>query len=161
LTCILTGDMRRVVDSPGVGRLEVMQTGASTGGALVAVIARYRPASRRPPPHYHPAQEERFRILAGRMTAVVDGRTLQLAVGDELVLPPRTVHQFWNAGPDEAAVAWETRPALRTDRLLVDLWSSRNMLQSLLVLLRYRAEVRLAVPGWLGVRAPAARRADR
>ena len=136
--------MGLMIENPRVGRLEVLQTAESTGGALVAVRAWYRPGSSRPPAHYHPAQEERFRLLQGQMTAVVAGRTRQLAVGDELVIPPGVVHQLWNGGAEEASVLWETRPALRTDRLLVNLWSSRSLLRTLLVVLRHRREFRLA-----------------
>ena len=67
-----------------------------------------------PPPHLHPAQDERFEILAGTITAKLDGREQELSAGEVLEIPRNTVHQMWNAGGERAVVRWSTMPAGRT-----------------------------------------------
>lgn len=68
----------------------------------------------RPPAHLHPAQEEHFEVLAGRLSALVDGEQRVLVPGDRLEIPRGTPHTMWNSGGEEARVSWRTRPAGRT-----------------------------------------------
>src|SRR5258708_3349353 len=102
------------------GRLELtlLQTAATTGGALLEMDARYLPGSRPPPPHFHPMQEERFRIVEGSLHFVINGQPRDAHAGEEVVLPPRTVHAIWNASAVPARVIWQTRPALRSEDFL-------------------------------------------
>jgi quercetin dioxygenase-like cupin family protein len=83
---------------------------------VLEVEAVYTAEGSPPPPHLHPAQEERFEVLEGAMTACVgadDAR--EVPAGETLVIPTGTRHQMWNAGSSVARVRWETRPALRTE----------------------------------------------
>jgi cupin domain len=68
-----------------------------------------------PPPHLHPAQDEHFEVLAGQLTARLEGEERKLLAGDTLVVPRGTKHQMWNATAAEARARWETRPAGRTE----------------------------------------------
>ena len=61
------------------------------------------PGGSPPPKHFHPAQDERFEVLEGALTARVDGEERELESGDVLEIPRGAVHQMWNAG--------ERRPA--------------------------------------------------
>jgi mannose-6-phosphate isomerase-like protein (cupin superfamily) len=76
--------------------------------------ARYAAGGSPPPAHFHPAQDERFEVLAGAMRARIDGRESELDAGDVIEVPRGTAHQFWNPGEEEAAVRWITLPAGRT-----------------------------------------------
>jgi quercetin dioxygenase-like cupin family protein len=67
-----------------------------------------------PPRHFHPAQDERFEVLEGVLTARVDGVERELRAGDTLDIPRGAVHQMWNAGDLPARAAWRTSPAGRT-----------------------------------------------
>jgi mannose-6-phosphate isomerase-like protein (cupin superfamily) len=78
------------------------------------VEARYDAGGVPPPPHFHPAQDERFEVLRGEMHAVVAGDTLTLATGDVLEIPRGTPHQIWNDGDEAAVMRWQTSPPLRT-----------------------------------------------
>ena len=80
----------------------------------VEVEVTYQPGAKPPPKHLHPAQSERFEVLAGRVTAPVDGAERTLRTGDTLEIGVGAVHQMWNSGPDAARAIWETRPAGRT-----------------------------------------------
>jgi quercetin dioxygenase-like cupin family protein len=67
-----------------------------------------------PPPHVHPAQDERFEVLAGRLTASVEGSERTLGPGESLEIPRGTPHKMWNPGHERATAMWHTRPAGRT-----------------------------------------------
>ena len=81
---------------------------------LLEVEGRWGPEGKPPPPHFHPAQDEHFEVLEGRLTAKVDGEKRELAAGDTLDVPRGTAHQIWNAGSEPARATWQTRPAGRT-----------------------------------------------
>ena len=82
--------------------------------ALLQFQATYDGGGAAPPAHLHPAQDERFEVLAGAMNTRVDGREGELATGDVLEIPRGTTHQMWNGGEQPAVVDWRTMPAGRT-----------------------------------------------
>jgi quercetin dioxygenase-like cupin family protein len=65
-----------------------------------------------PPSHFHPQQDERFRVLDGAVRAVVGSEPRRYAAGESFDIPAGTAHQMAGDGP--ARVLWEVRPALRT-----------------------------------------------
>jgi quercetin dioxygenase-like cupin family protein len=67
-----------------------------------------------PPPHLHPAQDERFEVGSGHLVAGVDGDERRLGPGDTLQIPRGTPHKMWNGGEETAIALWSTRPAGRT-----------------------------------------------
>jgi quercetin dioxygenase-like cupin family protein len=83
---------------------------------VLEVEATYGPAGKPPPPHLHPEQDESFEVLAGTLTARMDGDERKLEPGDTLAIPKGTPHQMWNSGNEETRVRWETRPAGRTEQ---------------------------------------------
>jgi mannose-6-phosphate isomerase-like protein (cupin superfamily) len=93
---------------------ESVEVRSSTPEAL-EVEATYGEASRPPPKHLHPDQDERFEVLAGSLRAVVGDEERTLGPGETLDIPRGTPHQMWNAGAGQARVAWQTRPRLRTE----------------------------------------------
>jgi len=76
--------------------------------------ASWTPGGSRPPAHLHPEQDEHFEVLAGQLTALVDGAQRVLEAGEHLEIPRGTPHTLWNSGGEEARVSWRTRPAGRT-----------------------------------------------
>jgi quercetin dioxygenase-like cupin family protein len=78
------------------------------------VEARYEDGGVAPPPHFHPAQDERFEVLDGEMHATVAGKTRAITSGDVLEIPRGTAHQMWNDGDEPAVLRWRTSPPLRT-----------------------------------------------
>lgn len=81
---------------------------------LLQFRAAYAPGADAPPAHFHPAQDERFEVLAGAMRTRIGGQGGELATGDLLEIPRGTAHQMWNAGEEPAVVDWRTMPAGRT-----------------------------------------------
>jgi mannose-6-phosphate isomerase-like protein (cupin superfamily) len=88
---------------------------SSTPEALV-VRATYGPGGKPPPKHYHPAQDEHFKVLEGRMMFRLGSIERELAAGEEIDIPQGAAHQVWNPNDEPADVTWETRPALRTEQ---------------------------------------------
>ena len=140
-----------------------------TPEALVVEVTYGEPGSP-PPRHLHPAQDEHFEVLSGRLTAKVAGKERVLEEGETLDVPRGTVHQMWNAGPDPVRARWETRPAGRTgalfralDALLRERGGMPPMPVMAALLREYDDVFRLAgVPGpLLGAIAPLGRKAAR
>ena len=78
---------------------------------LLEVEATYPPGAGGPPPkHYHPAQDEHFEVLEGRLRARVEGEQRDLGPGEQIDIPRGSVHQMWNPGEDTTRVLWQTRP---------------------------------------------------
>jgi len=84
--------------------------------AVLEVEGIWAPGGSPPPKHFHPRQEEQFRVISGVLTARVDGAERELAQDDTLEIPPGAVHQMWNAGEVEARASWKTMPAGRTEQ---------------------------------------------
>jgi quercetin dioxygenase-like cupin family protein len=88
---------------------------SSTPEAL-EVEAEYGPHGKPPPKHWHPEQDEHFRVLEGQLRVRADGLERELGAGDEIEIPRETVHQMWNPGAAPARVSWRTSPAGRTEQ---------------------------------------------
>ncbi|MBM3667590.1 MAG: cupin domain-containing protein [Actinobacteria bacterium] len=82
---------------------------------LLEVETEYAADGSPPPKHLHPAQDERFEVLAGTLRVVVDGEERDLATGEEIEIPRGSAHQMWNPGGEIARVRWQTLPAGRTE----------------------------------------------
>jgi mannose-6-phosphate isomerase-like protein (cupin superfamily) len=83
---------------------------------LLEVEATYGPDGKAPPAHWHPAQEEHFEVIEGRLRVRTPEGERTLAAGDEIEIPREAVHQMWNPHEVPAKVRWQTRPAGRTER---------------------------------------------
>ena len=108
--------------------------------------ARYAGGGSPPPAHFHPAQDERFEVLAGTMRAKVDGTESDLSAGQSLEVGGGTSH-LWNAGREEAVVRWVTAPAGQTlefCRELAAIGSGASENEPATLLERYRDVFRLA-----------------
>jgi quercetin dioxygenase-like cupin family protein len=109
--------------NPHTGQTLIFKrTTADTGGELLEIESVWEQQGPKPPEHFHPSQEEHFTILEGTLQVEMDGERRALSQGDEIVLPPGTVHAMWNEGPDRARAAWVTRPALKTEQFFERAW---------------------------------------
>ena len=109
----------RVIVNPASGeRIEVVTSGAQTGGRLLVFDLTLPPGGHVPAGHTHPAQRERFTVLAGRISFRMGRRSLLAGPGDVVEVPPGTPHWFGNAGDGPASARVEVRPALRMEELL-------------------------------------------
>lgn len=125
-------------------------TAASTGGAHVEVEQTFAPHSPPPPPHLHPSQDEHFRVLQGRLSGTVAGVEVTAGPGEELDVPRGAPHVMWGDADEPTVAIWRTTPALRTDQMWCDLWSTAaevgfvpDPMRAYAVVLRYAEEFQL------------------
>ncbi len=153
------------MENPVSGQhLVIQKTAQDTGGELLEVESVYtKPTPSRPPTHYHPHQEERFEVLAGKLNVLVDGQERTLGEGEVLILPPGVPHEMWSAEAG-TRVNWQTRPALKTEAFFETVWGLAkdgkvngkgvpNLLRAALIARKYEDEFRLASPPWVVQRA--------
>lgn len=104
---------------------ESVEVRSHTADAL-EVEGTWAPRGSPPPKHFHPRQDERFEVLAGRLRTRVDGEERELGPGDVLDIPRGAVHQMWNAGDDTARARWRTSPPGRTKQWFADVSALRQ-----------------------------------
>jgi quercetin dioxygenase-like cupin family protein len=108
-----------ILENPVTGERAVVRVGTEqTDGELLVVDLYVRPGGGVMGEHFHPKIEECFTIVRGRLGFRVSGRAAIAGPGVRLVVPPGTPHAFWNAGPDEALVRIEIRPAARFESMI-------------------------------------------
>ncbi len=148
-----------VLDSPiSGGRVLFRRTEADTDGRFLEVDIFLRAGGMGPPEHIHLLQSERFRVMAGRLAAKINGQVHRLTLGQEAVVPPGAPHTWWNAGDDELHVRVTLEPAAHFAALISDYFDLVNAgkitasgpVDEVAVgawLERYKHEYRLATPG--------------
>ncbi|MGZ5970670.1 MAG: cupin domain-containing protein, partial [Polyangiales bacterium] len=68
--------------------------------------------------HQHAQQTEVFRGVKGRLTVTVAGERREVGPGEEVILPPGTLHSLANEGTEEVQCEVEYRPAHRSEAWL-------------------------------------------
>jgi quercetin dioxygenase-like cupin family protein len=87
----------------------------ATTPEVLEVEATYGPRGKPPPKHWHPDQDEQFRVLEGGIHVRTPDGERSLGEGERIEIPRGTAHQMWNPGDAPARVLWQTRPAGRTE----------------------------------------------
>ena len=98
-------------------------TAAETDGASVIVEAFVEPDGAVAAAHVHPAQEERFEVLAGELEFRLGKSTVVAKPGDRILVPAGTPHKFRNVGEETAHFVCEVSPALGFEQLLETMFS--------------------------------------
>jgi quercetin dioxygenase-like cupin family protein len=110
-----------VFENPVTGERAVVRIGTEqTDGKLLVADLYIRPGGAVMGEHLHPALEERFTVLRGRVRFRLSGRTSTAEPGVTLVAPPGAPHDWWNAGAEEALVRVEARPGARFAAFIVN-----------------------------------------
>jgi quercetin dioxygenase-like cupin family protein len=91
----------QIIENPVTGeRARWLVTSAETDGRLVRAEWWTRPGGGVRTEHIHRHATERFQVLSGRIAGTVGGERFTAGPGDEVVLPPRVPHAWWNPDPD-------------------------------------------------------------
>ena len=110
-----------MLENPVTGERGVVRIGTEqTGGELLVVDLYIRPGGAVMGEHLHPAIEERFTVLRGRVGFRLSGRESIAEPGVRLIAPAGVPHDWWNAGPEEALVRVEIRPAARFEAMILN-----------------------------------------
>ncbi len=112
-----------VIENPVTGERAVVRVGTGeSGGELLVAELFVKPGGVVVGEHVHPAIEEQFTVLSGRMGFRLDGRESIAEPGRLLRVPRGVAHDWWNAGEEEAHVMVEIRPGARFEEAIVNLF---------------------------------------
>ena len=89
------------------------------GGEVLHVEARVDPGGG-VPPHIHPAVEERFHVLEGRVAFLAGRKWVEAGAGEEVVVPPGTRHAYRNKSDAPARFRCDARPPSSLQAFLED-----------------------------------------
>lgn len=140
-------------------RIIIREPAAQSNGECLTLESVWSRPMRKPPLHYHPCQDEHFRVLEGELVVTLDGSERTLRTGETLIIPAGEPHEMSPVGPGQARALWETRPALRSEEMMrsafalaedgkVDRHGLPRPLQLVAIGHEYSPEIRLARPPW-------------
>ena len=105
-------------DLPDGSTFVVERSTAETGGEYVEMTATMLPGPFSPPPHAHPRSTDSFRIEEGTLYVFLDGAWTKLGAGEEMSVPPGTLHTVRNSSGKPVKVRVTHRPAVRLEAYL-------------------------------------------
>ena len=102
----------RVIENPISGeRIVIRESGAQNGGRLLVFDLYLPPGAHVPARHVHPAQEEQFTVVAGRMRFRLGRRTILARPGDTVLLAGKGHEQCIFVGDEK--LPWDDRGVAR------------------------------------------------
>ena len=111
-----------VIENPVTGERAVIRVGTEdSGGELLVIDGYVRPGGAVTGEHVHPAIEEYFTVVRGRVGFRLDGRETIAELNQRLHVPAGTAHDWWNAGEEEAHIVVEISPAERFEEMALNL----------------------------------------
>lgn len=107
-------------------RFVVQKGSQDPGGDRLVGDLYIRPGGAVAAKHVHSYITERFTVLSGTVQFHLDGRDAIAAPGEEVVVAPGVVHDWWNVGSHEARVHVEIEPAARFELMIENLYGLAN-----------------------------------
>jgi mannose-6-phosphate isomerase-like protein (cupin superfamily) len=83
---------------------------AQDGQVCVEMKGTLPPHNEGPPLHVHFAETEEGLIVAGTLSAVVDGQEVMFGAGQRATFPAGSVHRWWNDGDEMLVFEGLARP---------------------------------------------------
>jgi quercetin dioxygenase-like cupin family protein len=115
------------IENKVTGERAVVITGTEeTNGELIITDLFVSPGGAVVGEHIHPALEERFTVLKGKVGFRINGVEQIAPLNETLVVSAGTAHDWWNAGDEEAHVRVEIRPGERFEQLIANLFGLAN-----------------------------------
>ncbi len=158
---MLDAAYQQVLDLRPFGvQARVTMSSSATGGDYVEMDCTAAPGAGTII-HYHPEQEETFRVLEGRLEVLSDGRWCAVHAGETYSVPKGAIHAWRNAGQSPIRFLNVHRPGigfqahLETLDRLVRRGKVRGMrdLRSLVYMsmsaVKHRPDVGVKPPQWL------------
>jgi len=140
--------------------IRFLQTSKDTSGELLEMESTFQAHSVEPIPHYHPHQEEYFKVLSGEIKIRLNGNIIVLKRDETLHIPKNNVHSMWNDSNETALLNWKVKPAMDTEYLLetgiglandgkVNEKGMPSFLQSIMIAHKFRHVYRPAKPPYV------------
>lgn len=98
--------------------IRFIKTGRTTNDELLEMEASYPAGSQEPPVHYHPRQEEVFRVISGEMTIRLNNEVRTYKAGSLITIKAGDLHSMWNTGQETAVLNWRVSPSMKTEEFL-------------------------------------------
>lgn len=115
-----TGD---TIENPVTGERVVVRVGTEdSAGELLEIDAYVRPGGAVTGEHVHPAIEEYFTVVRGRVGFRINGRESIAKLNQRLHVPAGTAHDWWNAGEEEAHIIVGISPGERFEKMARNLF---------------------------------------
>jgi quercetin dioxygenase-like cupin family protein len=112
-----------VFNNPVTGEFGAIRLGTEdTPDKRVVSDIRVRPGDVVISEHVHPSIKERFTVVSGKIGYRLDGKEGIATGGDVLEIERGMVHDWWNAGDEEARVIVEIIPADRFELMISTLF---------------------------------------
>ena len=109
--------------------------------AVLVMYSTWTRPGHRAVEHVHPAMEERFEVLEGRASLLIDGQPREAGAGEVVVVPPGVRHQAWNPTQGPVRLRLEMRPPLRWEEFTRRLFAGEDPAR---LLTEFSAEVVLS-----------------
>jgi mannose-6-phosphate isomerase-like protein (cupin superfamily) len=97
---------------PGGTSFLIIESAAESDGERVEFEITMAPGALGPPKHFHPIQDESWKVLEGDLSVFVDNGWRTLSEGEALSIPPKTVHTLRNESDDVVRFRDVHMPAL-------------------------------------------------
>lgn len=101
----------------------IITGGGDTDGRYMQSEIRVRPGGGVSVVHRHATITERFEVLEGELTILLDGKTRTLAAGEQLTIPPGAVHHYANGSRADAVFRCDVWPAARFEAMVVTMFA--------------------------------------
>ena len=111
LTNPVTGErgVVRVAPASANNRLLIADLFVQPGGAVAGE-------------HFHPSIEEAFTVERGKVGMRIGGKEMIAPIGQRVTIPAGVIHDWWNAGDEEAHVIVEVQPGDRFLEMIANLF---------------------------------------
>lgn len=109
----------QTIHNPITGEhITFVATADETNGESLIFECAVEPGKARLAPHLHTGQDEHFTMLSGTLGAMVGKEVYTLLPGQQLTLPRKIVHQWWNPTSQEVRFRVEVSPARNLEATL-------------------------------------------
>jgi mannose-6-phosphate isomerase-like protein (cupin superfamily) len=90
----------------------LIESAADSGGKRIEFEITMAPGAQGPPKHFHPRQDESWKVIEGELALFVDDGWRTLSGGESLSIPPSTTHTFRNRSSGDVRFRDIHEPAL-------------------------------------------------
>jgi mannose-6-phosphate isomerase-like protein (cupin superfamily) len=115
-----------VLSNRHTGEMLALRRFVREGRLSLVLWGRLPPHSQGPPLHIHHQEKESGAVVAGTLSAIVDGRRVQLEAGQSASFPIGAVHRWWNDADDVLIFEGEVSPVVDLDRYLQAVFEVMN-----------------------------------
>src|SRR5437773_800961 len=74
----------------------IVESAADSDGSRIEFEITMKPGAMGPPKHFHPRQQESWKVLEGELSVLVEDDWRALGQGEALSIPPNAVHTLRN-----------------------------------------------------------------